>query len=317
MTAFPYVQNLLIVFLASFSGLGLAYFLYLSIKKQSSGSEKMIKIAENIHLGAMTFLKAEYSRLAVFVLFVAGILFLGFSWKVSFAFFLGAICSALAGFIGMKAATRGNVRTAQAAKEHGINKALLVAFNSAAVMGLAVASLGLLGLGLLLFSSLPLKENMADFLETFLKDSFVLSMISGFSMGASSIALFARVGGGIFTKAADVGSDLVGKVEAGIPEDDPRNPGVIADNVGDNVGDVAGMGADIFESYVGAMVASITLAATMSLDKISELFGTLPRSFLITLPIWLAVLGLFSSFVGIFCMNFFKKWKPSLAFSRF
>ena len=313
MTTFPYIQNLLIVFLASFTGLGLAYLLYLNVKKQPAGSEKMKKIAENIHLGAMTFLKAEYSRLAIFVLFVAGLLFFGFSWKVSFAFFLGAICSALAGFIGMKAATRGNVRTAQAAKEKGINKALLVAFNGAAVMGLSVASLGLLGLGGLLFSSLPLNENMSEFLEIFLKDSLVLSVISGFSMGASSIALFARVGGGIFTKAADVGSDLVGKVEAGIPEDDPRNPGVIADNVGDNVGDVAGMGADIFESYVGAMVASITLAATMSLDKISELFEGLSRSFLITLPIWLAVLGLFSSFVGIFCMSFFKKWKPSLA----
>lgn len=313
MTTFLYAQNLLTVVLVSLSGLGLAYFLYFNVKKQSAGSEKMEKIAENIHLGAMTFLKAEYSRLAIFVLLVAGLLFLGFSWKVSFSFFLGAACSALAGFIGMKAATRGNVRTAQAAKEQGIGKALLVAFNGGAVMGLSVASLGLLGLGSLLFSTVPLSENMSEFLENFLKNSTILSIISGFSMGASSIALFARVGGGIFTKAADVGSDLVGKVEAGIPEDDPRNPGVIADNVGDNVGDVAGMGADIFESYVGAMVASITLAATMSLDKISELFAGLSRSFLITLPIWLAMLGLFASFVGIFCMNFFKKWKPSLA----
>ena len=313
MTSFFYVQNLLIILLASCMGLSLAYWLYSNIKKQPAGSEKMQKIAENIHLGAMTFLKAEYFRLAIFVSLVALVLFFGFSWKVSFSFFLGAICSALAGFIGMKAATRGNVRTAQAAKEKGIGKALLVAFNGGAVMGISVASLGLLGLGLLLFSNLPLTENMDKFLGVFLKDSPILSVISGFSMGASSIALFARIGGGIFTKAADIGSDLVGKVEAGIPEDDPRNPGVIADNVGDNVGDVAGMGADIFESYVGAMVASITLAVTMSLGRMSELFEGLSRSFLITLPIWLAVLGLFSSFVGIFCMNLFKKWKPSLA----
>ena len=313
MTTFIYTQNLLIISLSSLIGLGLAYLLYLNIKRQSAGSEKMKKIAESIHLGAMTFLKAEYSRLAIFVLLVAVLLFFGFSWKVSFAFFLGASCSALAGFIGMKSATRANVRTAQAAKEKGIGKALLIAFNGGAVMGLSVASLGLLGLGILLFSVLPLTENTNEFLEFFLKDSFILSIISGFSMGASSIALFARVGGGIFTKAADVGSDLVGKVEAGIPEDDPRNPGVIADNVGDNVGDVAGMGADIFESYVGAMVASVTLAITMSTNSLSTLFEGLSRTFLITFPIWLSVLGLFSSFVGIFCMNIFKKWKPSLA----
>ena len=314
MTNFLYFQNIIIILLSSSIGLALAYFLYRNVKKESVGSDKMDKIAESIHLGAMTFLKAEYSRLAIFGLIVGGLLWLGFSWKVSFAFFLGASCSALAGFIGMKAATRGNVRTAQAAKEHGIAKALLIAFNGGAVMGLAVASLGLLGLGLLLFSSLPLGKSLSfEFLESFLKDSLILSVISGFSMGASSIALFSRVGGGIFTKAADIGSDLVGKLEAGIPEDDPRNPGVIADNVGDNVGDVAGMGADIFESYVGAMVASITLAVTMNLEKLSILFEGLSRSFLIALPIWLAVLGLFSSFVGIFCMNFFNKWKPSRA----
>ena len=313
MTTLLHAQNLLIIALSSCFGLSLAYLLYRNIKQQPSGSEKMQKIAENIHLGAMTFIKAEYSRLGVFVLFVATLLFFWFSWKVSLAFFLGASCSALAGFIGMKAATRGNVRTAQAAKEEGIGKALLLAFNGGAVMGLSVASLGLLGLGVLLFSSLPLTESTDEFLEFFLNNSLILSIISGFSMGASSIALFARVGGGIFTKAADVGSDLVGKVEAGIPEDDPRNPGVIADNVGDNVGDVAGMGADIFESYVGAMVASITLAITMNASTLSTLFEGLSRTFLISLPIWLAILGLFSSFVGIFCMNIFKKWKPSLA----
>ena len=308
-----YIQNLLPVVLCGLAGLTMAYFLYLNIKKQSSGSEKMKKIAESIHLGAMTFLRAEYSRLAIFVLCVAGLLFFSFSWTVSFAFCLGAGCSALAGFIGMKAATRGNVRTAQAAKDKGIGQALFIAFNGGAVMGLSVASLGLLGLGTLLFSLVPLHWEISEVLEVFLKDSLILSVISGFSMGASSIALFARIGGGIFTKAADVGSDLVGKVEAGIPEDDPRNPGVIADNVGDNVGDVAGMGADIFESYVGAMVASITLAVTMSAGVLNEFFAGLNRSFLMTLPIWLAVLGLLSSFVGIFCMRLFKQWKPSRA----
>ena len=313
MTTFLYNQNLILVLLSSSIGLIFAWLLYQNVKKQPAGSDKMKKIADTIHSGAMTFLKAEYSRLAIFVLIVATLLFFGFSWKVSFAFFLGAACSALAGFIGMKSATRGNVRTTQAAKEQGIGKALLVAFNGGAVMGLSVASLGLLGLGVLVFVSIPSKENTNEFLEMFLKDSLILSVISGFSMGASSIALFARIGGGIFTKAADIGSDLVGKIEAGIPEDDPRNPGVIADNVGDNVGDVAGMGADIFESYVGAMVASITLAITMSSQTLQSLFENLPRIFLIALPIWLAVLGLLSSFVGIFCMNLFKKWKPSLA----
>ncbi|MCZ0932403.1 MAG: sodium-translocating pyrophosphatase [Oligoflexia bacterium] len=315
MLALLYNQNLIFIFLASGAGLGLAYLLYHRIKKQSAGSEKMEKIAENIHLGAMTFLKAEYSRLAVFVALVATALFFSFDWQVAFAFFLGALCSATAGFIGMKSATRGNVRTAQAAKQDGIAKALLIAFNGGAVMGIAVASLGLLGLGFLVFSNIPMLSTELNFmLEDFLQENSFLSVISGFSMGASSIALFARVGGGIFTKAADVGSDLVGKVEAGIPEDDPRNPGVIADNVGDNVGDVAGMGADIFESYVGAMVASITLAVTMSFTDIHILFGeNTSKTFLMTLPIWLAMLGLICSFVGIFCMNLLKKLKPSFA----
>lgn len=305
--------NLISIIIISFSGLLFALFLYKNIKKQDPGSDKMKHISEQIQSGAMTFLRAEYSRLSLFVLLVAVFLFFCFSWAVSFAFFLGALCSAGAGFIGMKAATLGNVRTTQAAKEKGIGAALLVAFNSGAVMGLCVASLGLLGLGILLFSSLPLLSDSASFLATFIKDSRILSIISGFSMGASSIALFARIGGGIFTKAADVGSDLVGKLEAGIPEDDPRNPGVIADNVGDNVGDVAGMGADIFESYVGAMVASITLAITMPTTQIHDLFESSSRSFLITLPVYLSLLGLLSSFVGIFCMNIFKKLKASWA----
>ena len=298
------------VFFAGVTGLLAAYFLYVKIKEQPEGSDKMKQIGKNIHLGAMAFLKAEYSQLALFVAVVAGLLFFGFSWATSLAFISGAVCSGLAGFIGMKAATRGNVRTAQAAKEHGVGKALLIAFNGGAVMGLAVASLGLLGLGGLymvfvgdhLFSS-----------EGFISDKSVLSIVSGFSMGASSIALFARIGGGIFTKAADVGSDLVGKLEAGIPEDDPRNPGVIADNVGDNVGDVAGMGADIFESYVGAMVASITIAATMSSGVLANLFPHTTQKLLMFLPLWLASLGLLCSLAGVVSMGVLKKWEPSKA----
>lgn len=298
------------VFFAGVTGLLAAYFLYVKIKEQPEGSDKMKQIGKSIHLGAMAFLKAEYSQLALFVAVVAGLLFFGFSWATSFAFISGALCSGLAGFIGMKAATRGNVRTAQAAKEHGVGKALLIAFNGGAVMGLAVASLGLLGLGGLYMVF------VGDHLfspEGFISDKNVLSIVSGFSMGASSIALFARIGGGIFTKAADVGSDLVGKLEAGIPEDDPRNPGVIADNVGDNVGDVAGMGADIFESYVGAMVASITIAATMSSSVLANFFPHTTQKLLMFLPLWLAGLGLLCSLAGVISMGFLKRWEPSKA----
>ncbi|MCB0342135.1 MAG: sodium-translocating pyrophosphatase [Pseudobdellovibrionaceae bacterium] len=286
-------------------GLVIAFVLYIKVAGQDAGTDKMKGIADEIHLGAMTFLRAEYTKLSVFVLVVAAILFFVFSrenlgWQTSLSFVVGALCSALAGFVGMKAATKGNVRTAAAAKDKGVGGALLVAFNSGAVMGLAVASLGLLGLGALYYV-------FGQYVET-------TSVITGFSMGASSIALFARIGGGIFTKAADVGSDLVGKVEAGIPEDDPRNPGVIADNVGDNVGDVAGMGADIFESYVGAMVAAITIAATMSAADMAGLFGPgVERSALMGLPLLLAVFGLLASIIGIFGMNVFKSMEPSKA----
>ena len=259
----------------------------------------MTDISKEIHLGAMTFLKEEYSRLSFFVFFVFLLLLWSFGWPMSLSFLLGSICSALAGFIGMKSATKSNVRTASQAKDRGINGAFFVAFNGGAVMGLSVASLGLIGLGLLYFF--------------FIKDISSVSIISGFSMGASSIALFSRIGGGIFTKAADVGSDLVGKIEAGIPEDDPRNPGVIADNVGDNVGDVAGMGADIFESYVGAIVATISIAATMSLSQTEDLFGSTTKLMLMGLPLSLSVLGLFSSLFGILSMNFLKKLPPSRA----
>ena len=287
-----------VVPLVGFAGLLYALFSYYQLSKYSAGNQKMQEISSQIHLGAMAFMRAQYFRLSFFILVVAVLLWMFMSWLMMSAFVVGALCSAFAGFIGMKAAVRGNVRTAEAAKT-GIAKALQVAFDSGSVMGLSVASLGLLGLGLIhyVFESFSLSS---------------ISVISGFSMGASSIALFARVGGGIFTKAADVGSDLVGKVEAGIPEDDPRNPGVIADNVGDNVGDVAGMGADIFESYVGAMVASMAIAATMG--GIQEYFGESATSdLLILLPLFICVAGLAASFLGLFSVNLFKSFSPATA----
>lgn len=282
-------------------GLAFAMFIYVGIMKLSTGDAKMTAIGDEIHLGAMTFMKAEYKLLVVFVVVVFGILVPMKGWETALAFAFGAICSGSAGFIGMKAATRSNTRTATAAQQGGIGPALLVAFRGGAVMGLSVASLGLIGLGI--------------FYAIWGQTVDGVGVVSGFSMGASSIALFARVGGGIFTKAADVGSDLVGKVEAGIPEDDPRNPGVIADNVGDNVGDVAGMGADIFESYVGAMVAAIAIAATMTMDEIGMLHtgGEPARVLLMGLPLLLAVLGLASSFLGIVGMNLFKSLPPATA----
>lgn len=291
-------------------GLLIAAITYKSVASKPSGNDKMKAIGDEIHLGAMTFLKAEYSKLLIFVVIVAALLLWQFDFQTSISFISGALASGIAGYIGMKAATKSNVRTAAAAKDSGVAAALLVAFNGGAVMGLSVASLGLLGLGTLfyLFSDLMMVNTDKVFI------------LSGFSMGASSIALFARIGGGIFTKAADVGSDLVGKVEAGIPEDDPRNPGVIADNVGDNVGDVAGMGADIFESYVGAMVAAITIAVTMRASDVILLFGSdVSVEMLMILPLALAVLGLFASVLGILGMNVFKNMNPAraLAVSEF
>ena len=205
---------------------------YLSRKvtKQSAGTERMQEIASFIHEGAQAFLVAEYKILIVFVVILFVGIGLGIAWDTALAFLLGAVFSTVAGYCGMNMATRANVRTAAAAKDSGMNRALSVAFSGGAVMGMCVVGLGLIGVGIVYYTT---------------QNAHVLS---GFSLGASSIALFARVGGGIYTKAADVGADLVGKVEAGIPEDDPRNPATIADNVGDNVGDVAGMGADLFES---------------------------------------------------------------------
>jgi K(+)-stimulated pyrophosphate-energized sodium pump len=289
-------------------GLGFALVLYVSVLRRDAGNERMREIADAIHSGAMTFLRREYTILFFFVVVVAALLggFLG--WRTAVAFIGGATCSVVAGFSGMKAATRANVRTAAAAKSSGQGQALLTAFNGGAVMGVAVASLGLIGVGL--FYKLY-----------FAGDFATLQYINGFAMGASSIALFARVGGGIYTKAADVGADLVGKVEAGIPEDDPRNPGVIADLVGDNVGDVAGMGADIFESYVGSIIATIAIAATLAVgsDAFLKLAGPgsgdaqAVKTFLTALPLILAATGLVASFLGILSMRVLKAINPAAA----
>ena len=270
------------------------------VSKQDEGTEKMAKIAKHISDGAMSFLKAEYKVLAIFVVVVALILGLTAasdtsSPLVALSFVLGAVCSALAGFIGMKVATKANVRTTAAART-SLGKALEVAFAGGAVMGLGVVGLGVLGLGLLflLFSS---QFGVADASQV----TRVITILTGFSFGASSIALFARVGGGIYTKAADVGADLVGKVEAGIPEDHPLNPATIADNVGDNVGDVAGMGADLFESYVGSIIGTMVLGAiyigTADGFALTNDFGGMNA---VLLPLVLASIGIITSIIGTF-----------------
>ncbi len=281
---------------------------YFSLKKESCGSDRMIHLADLIHSGAMTYLKTQYRILLIFVAVVAVALFFGIDHGTALAFVCGAGFSMVAGYIGMNAATMGNVRTTHAARS-SLSKALSVAFNSGSVMGLSVAMLGLLGVSVfyLLFSSLiPAKELLESIIGP-----VSLENIAGFGMGASSIALFARVGGGIFTKSADVGADLVGKIEAGIPEDDPRNPAVIADNVGDNVGDVAGMGADLFESYVGSIIAAIVLAFGFSVSGIPA--GLIPSGSsasiqtLIALPIVLAALGTLASIAGVFSVKLLSR----------
>ena len=272
-------MEIIVSYLPFFGVLALAFVFWKNawVAKQDEGEENMSRIAKNIADGAMSFLKAEYKVLSVFVAAVAVLLFFKGSSEeashglVAVSFIVGAICSALAGFIGMKVATKANVRTTHAART-SLGKALEVAFSGGAVMGLGVVGLGVLGLSTLLF----LYQGMwSDNLE------MVLNVLSGFSLGASSIALFARVGGGIYTKAADVGADLVGKVEAGIPEDHPLNPATIADNVGDNVGDVAGMGADLFESYVGSIIGSMVLGAVYAtLPEFRESFDGLGAVYL-------------------------------------
>ncbi|MBI2448332.1 sodium-translocating pyrophosphatase [Candidatus Microgenomates bacterium] len=267
--------------------------LYFIIKTAPSGDSKILKIASHIHSGAMAFLKKEYAYLSVFILVSAVLLYYFISPYMAVAFVFGAIFSIFAGFIGMKAATAANVRTAYAAKKFGKDRALLMAYGGGAVMGLAVASLGLIGVVILFYYFIILGTASASYLV-------------GFAFGATAIALFARVGGGIFTKAADVGADLAGKIEAGIPEDDPRNPAVIADNVGDCVGDVAGMGADIFESYVDSMIATIIIGATAVSFSAFRLESMI-------LPLILATIGLASSFVGIASIIFLKKISPQAA----
>ena len=271
-------------------GLLIAFMLYQQVNKVKIDNETVADITEEIQKGAMAFLFAEYRVLAIFCVVVGGVLAVINDANTAIAFFAGAIASVLAGFSGMRAATSANGRTAMAAKSEGQAGALAVSYNGGAVMGLSVGGLGLLGISLV---ALWLDaEGGAD-----------LSAAAGFGMGASSIALFARVGGGIYTKAADVGADLVGKVEAGIPEDDPRNPGVIADNVGDNVGDVAGMGADIFESFVGSIIAAMIIAS-------SENFA----NDYIMMPIMLGFIGYIASIVGVFSMAFLKNGKdPAVA----
>jgi K(+)-stimulated pyrophosphate-energized sodium pump len=287
--------------IAGLVGLVFAFVLYRNVVSQSAGTDLMIDIGDQIHAGSMAFLKRMYTILFAFVIIVTILLAVFLSPATAGAFIAGAFCSVLAGYFGMTSATKANTRTAAAAKDHGQGAALMVAFNGGAVMGLSVASLGLLGVGVLLMIVGATIEGA--------------QVITGFGMGASSIALFARVGGGIYTKAADVGSDLVGKVEAGIPEDDPRNPGVIADNVGDNVGDVAGMGADIFESYVGSIIASLAIAATMRPDVLAALFvkGPGDAQILMILPLLMATIGLLASFVGILSMKALKGTDPAKA----
>ncbi|CUU07122.1 K(+)-stimulated pyrophosphate-energized sodium pump [Candidatus Thermokryptus mobilis] len=267
--------------------LGILYALYLFsyVLKQPAGNERMQMIARLIQRGASAFLKREYSTLVFFIVVMFVILWAVIRIETAIAFVSGALSSMVAGFIGMTSATRANVRTAQAAMQ-GQNKALVVSFTGGAVMGMTVASVGLIGLGIfyLLFKNDP-------------------TVITGFGMGASSIALFARVGGGIYTKSADVGADLVGKVEAGIPEDDPRNPAVIADNVGDNVGDVAGMGADLFESYVGSVIATIAVGTTMPSNK---------ENFMI-LPLAIVMFGTIASFLATLSIRVFQNIDPQKA----
>ena len=277
-------------------GLICAFILYRIVLSYATGEGKAVSIAESIHVGAMVFLKREYSILGIFVLVVAVLLALSLGINTTIAFLVGAGCSALAGYFGMFAATRANVRTTEAAHTSGAASALTVAFYGGSIMGLVVASLGLLGLGTLYLF--------------FGGDPETAHAIHGFGMGASLVALFSRVGGGIFTKSADVGADLVGKIEAGIPEDDPRNPGVIADNVGDNVGDVAGMGSDIFESYCGAMIATIAMASTMAADVLDPLGQ---QQTLMFLPLALASLGLICSIVGIALVRMFANRSPEVA----
>ncbi len=285
-------------------GLLVAWVVFGLVMRYSEGDAKVKKIGDAIHLGAMVFMRREYTMLAGFALVLAVLLWISLGTDTVIAFVVGALSSATAGWIGMYTATKANVRTTTAAHEDGAAAALSVAFFGGSIMGLTVASMGLLGLGglYLLFGG----------------DAETAHSIHGFGMGASVVALFSRVGGGIYTKSADVGADLVGKVEAGIPEDDPRNPGVIADNVGDNVGDVAGMGSDIFESYCGSMIACIAIASTLVIGMLSDLTPGVAdeaasRATLMSLPLLLASAGLVCSLIGIALVRAMSAREPATA----
>jgi len=288
--------NALIPTLFGVFGLIVAWYIFQKVKAYPEGEAKVKDISDQIHLGAMVFMRTEYKILFWFALVLVVLLLFSLGFATAFAFVVGALASGSAGYIGMSTATRANVRTATAAQTKGAAEALSIAFYGGSIMGLAVASMGLLGLGILYLF--------------FGGDPHTAHAIHGFGMGASSVALFSRVGGGIFTKSADVGADLVGKVEAGIPEDDPRNPGVIADNVGDNVGDVAGMGSDIFESYCGAMIATIAMASTMQAGTLDWLGA---QSSLMFLPLALSSGGLLCSITGIWLVRRFSDRQPDVA----
>ena len=272
-------------------GMIAAIVVYLLVMKYPDGEDKVKKIGDQIHKGALAFMKTEYKYLLIFIAVLVVLVWFALGIHSAIAVITGAACSSLAGFIGMYAATKANVRTATAAQQDGAAAALSVSFYGGSVMGLCVASLGLIGLGTLYY---------------FFNQDHVHAL-EGFGMGASVVALFSRVGGGIFTKSADVGADLVGKIEAGIPEDDPRNPGVIADNVGDNVGDVAGMGSDIFESYCGSMIASIAIAYTLVLA------GDASAVDMMKLPLLLASSGLVASILGIVIVKLQSAKAPASA----
>jgi K(+)-stimulated pyrophosphate-energized sodium pump len=284
-------------------GLVVAFIIFGLVLRYDEGSEKIKKIADAIHSGAMVFMRREYTMLAMFAGAVLIVVYLALGASTAIAYVVGALSSAIAGWIGMFTATKANVRTTTAAHTDGAPAALSVAFFGGSIMGLTVASMGLLGLGSLYYF--------------FGGDPQTAHHIHGFGMGASMVALFSRVGGGIYTKSADVGADLVGKVEAGIPEDDPRNPGVIADNVGDNVGDVAGMGSDIFESYCGAMIATIAIASTLGLALVNDLAPGLTeadaRATMMSLPLLLASTGLICSLIGIGIVRAMSAQEPAIA----
>ncbi|MGL5066713.1 MAG: sodium-translocating pyrophosphatase [Sarcina sp.] len=287
------MNNLIIVIAIALVTLLIAFLVAKEISKKDAGNEKMKEISDSIAEGAMAFLKREFKYLRVFIVVVAILIAIFLSWKTSVSFILGAGFSIIAGYAGMKIGVKANVRTTQGATK-GQKEALSVAFSGGAVMGLCVVGLGILGLAILAM--------------TFGFDKIGVENITGFGLGASSIALFARVGGGIYTKAADVGADLVGKVEVGIPEDDPRNPAVIADNVGDNVGDIAGMGADLFESYVGSIISAITLGLAVSTKAGFDNA--------MIFPILIAASGIIASIIGIFYVKLSKSDNPQKALNN-